>query len=137
MLMVRLIYVSTVKPNLDLNELSAVAQANNKRHDLSGLLAFDRKYFVQVIEGGRRNVTNLLANLFRDQRHEDLVVLEFDYIEKRQFGQWSMHFVPLDQSTKEIIFAHSASTTFNPYNFTKHGALSFLMDMRTCGSPPK
>jgi hypothetical protein len=135
--LVRLIYVSTVKPNLVLSELSAVAKANNKRHDLSGLLAFDSKYFIQVIEGGRRNVSNLLANLVRDERHADLELLEFDYIEKRQFGQWSMQFVPLDKSIKEIIFTHSVGTTFNPYNFTQQGALSFLMDLRTAGSSPK
>jgi hypothetical protein len=128
--LVRLVYVSTVLADLDLNELSKLAQTNNLKHNLSGLLAFDRKYFIQVVEGGRTAVSGLLANLFSDPRHKDVVILEFDYVDKRDFGQWSMQFVPLDTSMKQTIFKHSVGKTFDPYGFTKNSALSFLMDMR-------
>ena len=100
-------------------------------------MAFDRKQFSRVMEGRRENVSNLLANLFRDQRHKDLVVIEFDCIEKREFGKWSMQFLPRDKPTKEIIFAHSVGTTFNPCNFTRQGALSFLLATRPADSSPE
>lgn len=94
------------------------------------MLAFDRKYFVQAIEGERKVVCKLLGQLFADTRHTDVVLLAFESIERREFGQWSMQFVPLDASTTDIIFRHSTAKTFNPYDFSKSSALSFLMDMR-------
>lgn len=130
--LIRMIYVSTRVPNLDLdvNALSQLAHSNNKKMHISGMLAFDRKYFVQAIEGERKLVCKLLGKLFADTRHTDVVLLAFDNIEKRDFGQWSMQFVPLDASTKDVLFKYSADKTFDPYDFSKSSALSFLMDMR-------
>lgn len=128
----RMIYVSTRLHGLDLdfNELSKVAYSKNKKNNLSGMLAFDRKYFVQAVEGERKLVCKLLGKLFTDPRHTDVVLLAFDPIEKRDFGQWSMQFVPLDASTTDTIFKHSTDRKFDPYDFSKSTALSFLMDMR-------
>ena len=130
--LIRMIYVSTRVQglDLDLNELSQVAHSNNKKSNLSGMLAFDRKYFVQAIEGERKIVCKLLGKLFADPRHTDVVLLDFCPIERRDFGQWSMQFVPLDTSTKDVIFRHSTDKSFNPYDFSKNSALSFLIEMR-------
>ena len=130
--LIRMIYASTrvQDHDLDLNELSQVAHSNNKPNNLSGMLAFDRKYFIQAIEGERKLVCKLLGKLYADPRHTELVLLEFDPIEQRNFGQWSMQFVPLDSSTKDIIFKYSTDQLFNPYAFSKSSALSFLMDLR-------
>ncbi len=130
--LIRMIYVSTRAQGLDLelNELAGVAHSKNKKHNLSGMLAFDRKYFVQAVEGERKLVCKLLGKLFADPRHTDVVLLAFEAIEKRDFGQWSMQFVPLDSSTTDIIFKHSINKAFDPYDFSKSSALSFLMDMR-------
>lgn len=130
--LIRMIYVSTrvQSHDLDLNALSQVAHANNKKNNLSGMLAFDRKYFIQAIEGERKRVCKLLGNLYADPRHTEVVLLDFSPIEKREFGLWSMQFVPLDSLTKDIIFKHSTDPSLKPYDFSKSTALSFLMDMR-------
>ena len=130
--LIRMIYVSTRAQGLDpdLNALAQAAHSNNSKSNLSGMLAFDRKYFVQAVEGERKLVCRLLGKLFADPRHTDVVLLAFDPIEKREFGQWSMQFVPLDASTKDIIFKHSTDKSFNPYDFSRSSALSFLLEVR-------
>jgi Sensors of blue-light using FAD len=129
MQLVQMIYVSTVQAELDLNQLAKVAQANNAKHGLSGVLAFDSQFFIQVLEGERSKVSRLLGNLFADRRHKDLVVLGVDAIDIREFDRWSMLFVPLDKATKAKLFRHNLSATFDPYAYSKEAALSLLRDI--------
>jgi hypothetical protein len=128
--LVRLIYVSTLENAPDLNIISRAASTNNAKNGLSGLLVFDSHYFLQVVEGGRAAVSQLLRNLFHDTRHKKLIVLGFDYIAEREFGEWSMQFVPLTGEVKQILFRHGIDEAFNPYRLDKEMALSFMQEMR-------
>ena len=128
--LVRLVYVSTLENAPDLNTISRVAGTNNAKNGLSGLLVFDSNYFLQVVEGGRAAVSQLLSNLFHDSRHKNLVVLGFDYVAQREFGEWSMQFVPLAGEVKQILFRHGVDARFDPYRLNKEMALSFMQDMR-------
>ena len=94
---------------------------------LSTLVA--RAFYLQVLEGGRTAVSQLLGNLYKDPRHTDLVVLEFDYIHQRQFPQWTMQFIPVGEVTREVLLRHGVSSTFDPYSFTKGSALAFMLEM--------
>lgn len=133
MFLVRIIYVSKRnKSNSldDLNQILQVAQANNQRHELTGLLAFNHQYFLQVLEGGRAEVSQLLGNLYADPRHSDLTVLEFDHIDRRVFGEWSMQFVPATAISKEMLLRYGATSRFEPHKFSKSSALDLLTELR-------
>lgn len=128
-----MIYVS--QPNdatayEDLNELLRLAQVNNQRHDLTGLLAFNYKYFLQVIEGGRTEVSQLLGNLYADPRHKNLTVLEFDQIERRIFSDWSMQLVPSAAISKDLLLRLGSTSQFEPMSFSKTNALDLLTELR-------
>ena len=132
MYLVRMIYVSrpVKEPSSDVLEpILGTATIENARHDLTGLLVFDDKHYLQVLEGGRTAVSHLLGNLYKDPRHTDLVVLEFDYIHQRQFPQWTMQFVPVAEVTREVLVRYGVSSKFDPYSFTKRSALAFMLEM--------
>ena len=132
MLLVRMVYVSTSIDEVDsdtLQSILATAQANNEAHDLTGLLVFDDKYFVQVIEGGRAAVSKLLGNLYKDTRHKDLVVLGFHAIHQRQFPNWSMQFVPAVDVTRNVLLRHGVTSKFEPYSLTSESAVAFMVEM--------
>jgi len=130
--LVRMIYVSKPVEEVDSDVLESIlgtAQINNTEHDLTGLLVFDDQHYLQVIEGGRMKVSQLLGNLYKDPRHTDLLVLDFDYISQRQFPDWSMQFVPVVDVTRDVLLRHGVSSKFDPYNFSKDNALAFMMEM--------
>lgn len=132
MFLVRMIYVSQTVTEAPEDKLAAIlktARKNNEKHDLTGLMVYNRKYFLQVIEGSRPAVSQLLGNLFRDPRHEKMEVLEFDAIEQRLFSHWSMQFAPADTVTKALLLRHGPSGQFEPYGFTKGSALGFLTEL--------
>ena len=79
-MLIRLVYASTAQSGVDLNEFKRIllqAQANNHRRDLTGMLAFNSKIFLQALEGSRDQVNELYAKLIRDPRHHTVTVLGY------------------------------------------------------------
>lgn len=90
----RLIYVSRATRRsdslLNLAEILAVSQRNNARDDLTGALAVHDGQYLQVVEGRREPLDQLLNRLTRDPRHEIIAVLARRAIDRREFGEWTM-----------------------------------------------
>lgn len=134
MYLVRMVYVSTIVDRLNngaLAQIQKVAKANNDKHDLSGLLVFSSKHYLQVIEGGRKAVNQLLRNLHHDERHTDLLVLGMEQISQRSFQRWSMQFVPATSATREIFLRNGVTQEYAPYEMPYLSALGFLSDMQS------
>lgn len=132
MYLVRVIYVSSVADSNDHTALPTIirqAQANNEAHDLTGLLVFNHRYYLQAIEGSRVAVNRLLANLYRDPRHHNMLIISFDDIDRRVFSDWSMRFVPAASASREVVLRNGVGRDFEPYTMTGASALGFLRDM--------
>ena len=132
-MLIRLVYASTAAQPVNsefLEDILKTARLRNEVRDLTGLLVFDHQYFLQVIEGERAMVSLLLGKLFADSRHHELTVLELDEITQRSFADWSMSFMPAASANRALLLRHGVCSYFNPYGFTKTGALAFLTAMR-------
>ena len=132
-MLIRLVYASTAVQPVSREVMDAIlktARLRNEVKDLTGLLVFDHKYFLQVIEGHRSAVSLLLGKLFADSRHSNLTVLECDEISERLVADWSMSFMPAATASRAQLLRHGVSGHFDPYGFTKAGALAFLAGMR-------
>ena len=137
MFLVRLIYFSSPTDgpaSQTIKDILQAARVNNDRHELTGLMLLDHQYFLQVVEGGRGAVSQLLGNLYKDPRHQDLIVLGFDRIDRRAFGEWSMQFVPATSVTQQVLLRHGASRLFEPRHMTKESALDLLSELRGMAS---
>lgn len=90
--MLQLLYVSSATPNvqIDMDDLLRVAQANNARDEITGLLYTDGPRFLQVLEGPKETVENAFLRIINDHRHRALVLLSRRLTTKREFGGWSM-----------------------------------------------
>ena len=90
--MLQLIYVSTARPgaSIDLQDILARSQRNNKRDGITGLLHARGKRFLQALEGDADKVEATYARIVADLRHFALVVLSHRPITTREFGEWSM-----------------------------------------------
>lgn len=127
----RLIYASVVGDDLRtdaLNRLLERARQRNAQRGLTGLLVFDRRHFLQVIEGSRRSLNDLYAALLRDPRHRDVQLLKFARIDVRHFPGWSMGFVPADLAHRTMVARHAESFDFDPALLDGESAEALLIE---------
>jgi Sensors of blue-light using FAD len=128
----RLIYVSTALDSVDLNEFKrilATAQTNNGARDLTGMLAFNSKVFLQALEGSREAINDLYAKLVRDPRHFNLMLLKYAPIEQRHWSNWSMGFAAPNADNRALFLKYSNQSTFNPYGMLGENAEKLLMEL--------
>jgi hypothetical protein len=96
----RLVYCSqnrirAVDDDLDaeIRSILAVSQLNNAKAEITGALIFNDGIFAQVLEGPRNRVEEVFERIQRDDRHEEVQVLDFAPIQARTFPNWSMAFL--------------------------------------------
>lgn len=90
---IRLYYTSLAREDMDLAEcrrLVAQAQARNALQDITGVLLYDSRHFLQVIEGEFEAVTQLYQRIARDPRHSKVKQLCMMGIKSRHYQRWSM-----------------------------------------------
>lgn len=73
-----------------ISEILGVSQRNNVRDGLTGALAVNDGWFLQVIEGPSAALDALLRRLADDPRHTDVDVLSRRSVSGRLFPDWSM-----------------------------------------------
>lgn len=93
--MIQLCYISTARPHVgwdDVEEILAASRRNNARARVTGLLLFNGKRFLQLLEGAPGAVEETYARISRDPRHFAVVKLSERRLEAREFGDWEMAF---------------------------------------------
>lgn len=89
----RLLYVSRVSPGFDpwdARRIVGRAEMLNRRRDLTGVLGYTGRHFVQVLEGSPEALDALWPALERDPRHRDLRLVTREEVDQRRFGRWGM-----------------------------------------------
>jgi len=131
-MLIRLIYASTAQDGVDLNEFKRIllqAQTNNHRRDLTGMLAFNSKIFLQALEGAREQVNDLYARLMRDPRHHTVTLLGYKEIEERHWSNWSMGFAAPNADNRALFLKYSQQSVFNPYGMKADATEKMLMEL--------
>src|SRR6056300_1710058 len=91
----RIIYTSAAIEEFaetSLEELMKIAVSNNLTCQVTGLLLYSSGSFMQVLEGSKTAVLDIFLRIEEYERHGNIFVLEEGYIEKRDFGRFSMGF---------------------------------------------
>ncbi len=78
-----------------LHHLVERARIRNRRLNLTGVLLHDGTGFMQCIEGPASSVDAVYASIVADSRHRNCSVLRRAPLETREFGSWSMGYVPM------------------------------------------
>ena len=139
--MISLIYVSTAVYLLSSEELLdilRVSRRNNEVGPVTGLLLYKDGNFMQVLEGPEEAVMNIFGKILRDTRHTDIIVISKEPITVREFADWRMAFLNLDDETLKTESALSdflkesfrADTFCNSPNFAHKMLLSFKENIR-------
>lgn len=132
MFLVRLIYASTISEEFsteDMDQILSAARTNNAKADVTGLLCFNRNYFLQCLEGGRSAVNKVYQSILNDSRHKDIVILNYNEVAKRDFTEWKMGYIPENQITDRVNMMYSRERRFNPYEMHGESAHQFLVEL--------
>ena len=100
--MLQLIYVSTARAGatIDLDQILACSQRNNRRDGITGLLHHRGRRFLQALEGEPALVEAAYTRISADPRHFAMVVLSRREVATREFGEWAM---AVDDGTGSIV----------------------------------
>lgn len=92
-------YVSNENTDITSNDLKNIldeARNSNEKNDITGLLLYRDKSFLQVLEGEKEKVLETFVKIERDYRHKDVEVLFSEPFDEREFTDWSMAFTNLN-----------------------------------------
>lgn len=128
MYLTRIIYCSELSGvgEDDIKAILEVSRKNNEQQAISGMLLFNGTYFLQCLEGGRRAVNETYQRIMRDERHAHPVLLAYEEIVQRSFGDWQMAYVPWTKEVRNIIRTFSVSDEFNPYQLRGQSAVGLF-----------
>ena len=117
-MLVRLMYASRaaepVKPET-LNAILKKSTHNNPAVGVTGVLCFSGEIFLQVLEGGRAQVSKLYNRIAQDPRHREVVLLSYDEIDERSFASWAMGQVNMNRLNAALLLKYSETATLDPY----------------------
>jgi hypothetical protein len=105
-------YVSQGREDLTADQISEIAKKsarNNAEVDVTGLLAFNSRSFMQLLEGRGEDVLAVMRRIEADDRHEGITFIRQDERERRECPNWSMHqlIAPLSGARSAEIFTRS------------------------------
>ena len=117
-MLVRLMYASraadSVKPD-GLNAILKRSATHNPAVGITGVLCFSGNVFLQVLEGGRSQVSSLYNRITTDPRHHDVVLLSYEEIEERSFAGWAMGQVNMKMLNPALLLKYSEAAVLDPY----------------------
>ncbi|MFT6733032.1 MAG: hypothetical protein ACJAS9_001217 [Polaribacter sp.] len=131
--LVRLVYTSRVTEQLNPDEIKSIivsARSKNTRNNVTGLLCFNRKIFLQCLEGSREAVNETYHRILNDKRHSDILLLSYVEIIMREFDVWSMGYIPESKLTSPINLKYSGTPEFDPYKMSGESTHSLLLALR-------
>ncbi len=133
MYLVRLVYVSAISEDFepdDLNQILESAKKHNRKNHVTGLLGFNRKIFLQCLEGSRARVNETYHRILKDPRHDKIIMLDYKEIVEREFDDWSMGFIPESSMTSMVNLRFSGDDTFNPYDMSGESAHRLMVALK-------
>ena len=77
----------------DLEKILTDARAGNQARNVTGALVYVDGVFFQILEGDKAVVSNLMANIASDTRHQSVKVFYEAQVDVRAFESWSMAYL--------------------------------------------
>lgn len=102
----QIMYISSTRVPVSVaecREIVQISRLNNRRSDITGLLLFNSRRFLQVLEGPRAAVEETFERIRADDRHHGVVTLRTRDLSQREFGDWAMAFDDPETASGETL----------------------------------
>ena len=117
-MLVRLVYASRAKATLtpaQFDDILAVSRRNNPANGITGVLCTNTFIFLQMLEGGRKEVSETTTRIASDPRHQERAAAALPRKSCRASsltGQWAK--VSFDRLNMAVLLKHSAKAVLDP-----------------------
>jgi hypothetical protein len=135
-MLVRLLYASRAadaNPE-SIEGILAQSRQHNPTCGITGILCYGGGIFLQAIEGGRMQVSELFGHIQKDPRHKDVALLHYEEISERRFGGWTMGQVNLSKLNTSILLKYSEKAELDPYSVSGKVSLALLEELMATAS---
>lgn len=135
-MLVRLLYCSRAVDTSDaaIDSILAQARQHNPISGITGILCYGGGIFLQAIEGGRMQVSELFGTIQGDKRHKDVALLHYEEIQERRFGGWTMGMVNISKLNHSLLLKYSEKPELGPYSVSGKVSLALLEDLMATAS---
>jgi hypothetical protein len=131
-MLVRLVYTSRAKdaatPEI-MHSILTASRKNNPGNGITGVLCTNGTVFLQMLEGGRKEVNDTYNRIANDTRHHDVQILHFEEITERKFSAWSMGKVSFDRVNMSTLLKHSSKAVLDPYCVPGSASVALLEEL--------
>ena len=133
-MLVRLLYASRAAKSVNPEELASIlkqSKAHNPGVGVTGVLCFcfNAGVFMQVLEGGRSQVSRLYNRIARDPRHADVELLSYEDIGERSFAGWAMGQVNMNRLNPALLLRYSETAVLDPYAVSGKVSMSLFNEL--------
>jgi len=100
--MYELIYSSTANSNIKEEDILGIlekARDFNAKNNITGCLLLHNYEFIQILEGDKKIIEELIVKIKKDERHSHVLVLAENEIENRVFDKWSMAYHKIENNS--------------------------------------
>ena len=135
-MLVRLLYASRsvdTSPEA-IESILMQSRQHNPVTGITGILCYGGGIFLQAIEGGRMQVSELFGTIMKDARHKDVALLDYEEISERRFGGWTMGQVNLNKLNHSILLKYSEKPELDPYATSGKVSFALLEDLMATAS---
>jgi len=135
-MLTRLIYTSRYLPGnrgplSDFRAILECSRENNYEHQVTGFLYFDKRNFLQILEGDGLTVDTIFERIKADARHEDVAVVARSRIAKRRFEVWTMGGVVRSPDMDQVFADYGIAGDF-PDKLPEDVIVDFCYDVLKC-----
>jgi hypothetical protein len=131
-MLVRLMYASRAADSLSPEGIAAILKtstAHNPSVGVTGVLCFSGEIFLQVLEGGRAQVSALYHRIAHDPRHRDVTLLSYEEIGERNFSGWAMGQVNMNQLNPALLLKYSDAAKLDPFAVSGKASMALLNEL--------
>ena len=135
-MLVRLLYASRAidSSGAATDVILAQSRIHNPASGITGILCYGGGIFLQALEGGRNQVSELYGHIQKDPRHKDVVLLHYEEISERRFGGWTMGQVNMAKLNTSILLKYSETPELDPYAVSGKMSLALLEELMATAS---
>ncbi len=135
-MLVRLLYASRAADQSPATTDAILTQSrsHNPACGITGILCYGGGIFLQALEGGRTQVSELYGHIQKDVRHTDVILLHYEEIAERRFGSWTMGQVNIAKLNTSILLKYSEKPELDPYSVSGKVSLALLEELMATAS---
>lgn len=97
------LYISTA-PSLSRDEVEGILETSARKNplsDITGLLLYNGRNFLQLLEGSEAELINLMVRITHDPRHSGVSMLDRRAVDERACPQWAMRRIAIADNAEK------------------------------------